>query len=618
LAAARRLGKELARIRTGEEEPAPERVREAVREVITHCIYGVDKNPLAVELCKVALWIEGHTPGRPLTFLDHRIRCGDSLVGVSDLSVLKEGIPDEAFQPVSGDDKKIAQALKKRNKQERTGQLTLKFDAQIDLSPLATHYAPLTDLPENTPEQVRRKKELFKKQHADPHYVRLKQACDLWTAAFFQPLTTDHSPAITSEALSDHLAGRPIDKRLNGKAEALSEQHHFFHWPLEFPEVFFGAEKLLDKTQQDISASLFDIILGNPPYGAIFSEREKKILHYKYPIFVKAKNSAAYFIAIASSLVYNKGYVGFVVPKSLTFSAAWSSTRELIYPQISKVIDVGQAWPNVLLEQILLVFSPDASNRPTIKLGRIYKQGISFLHETNKTIMKRLGIVPTGMSLEDYQLFKVILKNAKTTCGEFCTTQRGAGLQKYLRPQGDIPVVLGRDISEFIKPVCSHFINMQDLQNKKLTFTTKGQAIFQNIVAHLTKPKDHIRLIGTVVNEELACADTVNLLNIQDNSISPLSLAGYLMTDLINWFVYVCIYNRAVRTMHFDGYVLAKIPVPSLECLKDVEKIAQLLHQFPRNERYWKDLNQVVYDLFKVPTVLREYVETMHKPRWKS
>jgi type I restriction-modification system DNA methylase subunit len=82
LAAARRLGRELARLRTGEEEPAPEAVRLAVRDVITHCIYGVDKNPLAVDLCKVALWIEGHAQGKPLTFLDHRIRCGDSLVGV--------------------------------------------------------------------------------------------------------------------------------------------------------------------------------------------------------------------------------------------------------------------------------------------------------------------------------------------------------------------------------------------------------------------------------------------------------------------------------------------------------------------------------------------------------
>jgi type I restriction-modification system DNA methylase subunit len=77
LAAARRIGHKLARQRTGEEEPAPERVREATRDAIAHCIYGVDKNPLTVDLCRVALWLETHTGEKPLTFLAHRIRCSE-------------------------------------------------------------------------------------------------------------------------------------------------------------------------------------------------------------------------------------------------------------------------------------------------------------------------------------------------------------------------------------------------------------------------------------------------------------------------------------------------------------------------------------------------------------
>lgn len=96
LAAARRLGRELARVRTGEDEPAPETTHLAVRDVITHCIYGVDKNPLAVELCRVSLWLESHAEGKPLTFLEHHIRHGDSLAGLYDLNVLEDGIPDEA------------------------------------------------------------------------------------------------------------------------------------------------------------------------------------------------------------------------------------------------------------------------------------------------------------------------------------------------------------------------------------------------------------------------------------------------------------------------------------------------------------------------------------------
>jgi hypothetical protein len=93
LAAARRLGRELARVRSGEAEPNPADYRHAIRDVIRRCIYAVDKNPLAVDLCKVALWIEGHEPGLPLSFLDHHVKLGDSLIGVFDLDVLRAGVP---------------------------------------------------------------------------------------------------------------------------------------------------------------------------------------------------------------------------------------------------------------------------------------------------------------------------------------------------------------------------------------------------------------------------------------------------------------------------------------------------------------------------------------------
>ncbi len=104
-------------MRTGEPEPAPEAQRAAIRDVVRHCLYAVDRNPLAVDLCKVALWIEGHNTGRPLSFLDHHVKLGDSLIGVFDLKVLEKGIPDDAYKPLTGDDKQVAKDLKKRNRQ---------------------------------------------------------------------------------------------------------------------------------------------------------------------------------------------------------------------------------------------------------------------------------------------------------------------------------------------------------------------------------------------------------------------------------------------------------------------------------------------------------------------
>jgi hypothetical protein len=121
LGAARRLGRRLAQIRTGEEEPSPEAYRQAVRDVVRNCLYAVDLNPLAVELCRVALWMESHVPGRPLSFLDHRVKVGNSLVGVLDPGALAGGIPKEAYEPKAGDEKEVAKGARKANEMALKG-----------------------------------------------------------------------------------------------------------------------------------------------------------------------------------------------------------------------------------------------------------------------------------------------------------------------------------------------------------------------------------------------------------------------------------------------------------------------------------------------------------------
>lgn len=281
LAAARRLGKELAKIRSGEEEPAPERVREAIRDVVAHCLYGVDKNPLAVELCRVALWLEAHCAGKPLTFLDHRIKCGDSLVGVLDPKVLQAGIPDEAFTPVSSDSREAAQSLKRRNRSERkalqSGQLSLPLEPEEALTKLSQERQELEAIPDNSPEEVSRKQQLYSRYCQDPQHQKLVEACNLWTAAFFQPLIPDFSRAITTQVVADRLQERTPSQAL-ATAQALAVENRFFHWPLEFPEVF--------------ESGGFDVILGNPPWERI-KLQEEEFFAVRDPQIARAANAAA-------------------------------------------------------------------------------------------------------------------------------------------------------------------------------------------------------------------------------------------------------------------------------------------------------------------------------------
>jgi hypothetical protein len=262
LAAARRMGRELARVRTGEDEPTPKEFHLAVRDVITHCIYGVDVNPLAVDLCKLALWLEGHWTGKPLSFLDNRIKCGNSLIGVLDMKSLKEGVPDDAFNPVTGDDKKIASALKRQNRQERKGQPSLPFDTADHVHQYAAESEQFVAITENTPADVRRKKEAYENARQRPDWWHDWVAASLWTAAFFQPLTDSGEAVVpTHDKYLAYLRGGHVDARMEGSAVGLATELRFFHWTLEFPEMF--------------ERGGFDIVIGNPPWERIKLQEEE-------------------------------------------------------------------------------------------------------------------------------------------------------------------------------------------------------------------------------------------------------------------------------------------------------------------------------------------------------
>ena len=130
VAAARRIAKRLAAVREHNPEPTVEALRTALRDVVKHCIYGVDVNPMAVELAKVSLWLEALEPGKPLGFLDAHIKCGNALIGATP-ALIDQGIPDEAFKPVEGDDPQWAARSQRANANDRPDEDELFSDRFI-------------------------------------------------------------------------------------------------------------------------------------------------------------------------------------------------------------------------------------------------------------------------------------------------------------------------------------------------------------------------------------------------------------------------------------------------------------------------------------------------------
>jgi len=267
--AAHRLARHLARVRAlaeGESEPSPLLHQQALRDVIGHCLYGVDINPMAAELCRVSLWLEALEPGKPLTFLDHHIRIGNSLLGTTP-ELIAKGLPEETFNPIEGDDKKICTALKKRNKQEREGRQTDMMHAMVaesaeQYNTLEARSRSIDDAEDESIEDILYKTEQFHKLMASPEYRRARLLADAWCSAFVwhkqkgvpEPITTD-----TIRRLNDN--SESLSQSQVKEIMRLSRQYRFFHWHLAFPEVFANGG--------------FDCVLGNPPWEKVTTlERE--------------------------------------------------------------------------------------------------------------------------------------------------------------------------------------------------------------------------------------------------------------------------------------------------------------------------------------------------------
>jgi hypothetical protein len=283
LAAARRLAAHVARLQANGTPSAAE-YRHALRQVVGHCIFGVDLNPMAVELCKVGLWMEAVEPGLPLTFLNSHIQHGNALLGTTP-ELMAKGIPDAAWDPIEGDDRKAASALKKRNKKAGEGQRSLdtRWSKPVDTEAqvVTRAVAELDAASDTNVEALARKEERWDGILDSPEYCHQKFVADAWCAAFVWPKQpgelTDAAP--TNELwrqLRDGQGNAPaLTTKTIGK---LADRYRFFHWHLQFPQVF--------------AKGGFDVVLGNPPWERI-KLQEQEFFASRSEEIAKAVNAAA-------------------------------------------------------------------------------------------------------------------------------------------------------------------------------------------------------------------------------------------------------------------------------------------------------------------------------------
>ena len=279
LAAARRLADHVARIRAGG-TPTPDDYQHALRDVVRRCIYGVDMNPLAVEICKVSLWMESIDPGLPLTFLESHIRCGNSLIGTNRV-LMGEQVPDTAWAALEGDDKKVTRSLKRLNREEIAGQRRLAFEPRNETGVLRDAMRAVEQALDTDASALAEKQRRWKALLASEAYEHEKLVADVWCAAFLWPKVEPGPVAEAAPTTATWLALRdreaPPSPVLVETTRRIAEEFGLFHWELAFPQVF--------------AQGGFDAVLGNPPWERV-KLQELEFFAKREPSIATARNAA--------------------------------------------------------------------------------------------------------------------------------------------------------------------------------------------------------------------------------------------------------------------------------------------------------------------------------------
>jgi hypothetical protein len=295
------------------------------RAVMKRCIYGVDLNRMAVELAKVSLWLHSFTVGAPLSFLDHHLRRGDSLIGVWDI--------EQYFAPDS----------------PRWQDVVRTLSAMVRI----------THLTDSTVGEVRESYRLFEESQRwiNPTKERLNVA-----------LAT-HLVNLGDIGRAEQVADLPADERSGfdktaldkfGRAQEAAAGKQFFHWKLEFPEVFIDLGRATWRQNPG-----FDAVVGNPPYFNVdaLSEGHLAALGHLYPAIHNKQNDVLYYFLVrGATLLQRRGNFGMIVARYFLEAKVASKLRGYLSRSVRlrSVLDFrnAQVWPKVNVLTLIITFSP--------------------------------------------------------------------------------------------------------------------------------------------------------------------------------------------------------------------------------------------------------------------
>jgi hypothetical protein len=387
-----------------------------------------------------------------------------------------------------------------------------------------------------------------------------------------------------------------IDKLI----DAITKEYKGFDFEVYFSEVFH-------------QKGGFDIVIGNPPYSGKLKNIEHLIQNFKF--YDKRKNSASFFIEKGKAICKTQGVVSFIVPKSLSFVEGWEKTRNFILKEneLLDIVDVSEAFEEVLLEQIIITFR----NKKVTYLfttGEGWNKKIKKIGIASIATAEKLKILPIYIDSIKNKIFQK-LQTGATPLSNISKTFRGLPFQRRCTPSGSIEILRGDNIGKFLiyGEIPKVRLKKEEYSNKKIRALMQPKIVSQNIVAHVKTPFDRIIIMATYDKKGFLTLDTVMNTVLTDKNYSYEYILAILNSRLAEWFYYWFVYNRAVRTMHFDEYYMGKLPIKQIDKRQQtpfIDLVSQIL-SLTQSEDYLsnpqkqakvkeleKKINQLVYKLY--------------------
>lgn len=545
-------------------------------------IFAVDLDSSAVDITKLRLWLSLIVDNEidtvnPLPNLDCNIKVGNSLI--DEYKGIKL-FDRKKFRRKNSQSKKI-------ESQMISGKIQLNIFTEDSIDDLLS---TLNDL----------QKKLFR-THDKVTKDAIKEKIEEleWTMLEYVITTQSHKKNVEEEF-------RMLRK---------SRSKPFFLWHRDFSEIF-------DDNQG------FDIVIGNPPYGAKLSSDDKKAIG-KWITDTNNLNTAALFIDFSKNYLLRKdGILTFIVPKSLLYSEKWFSLVETLSKKTVNLIDVEKAFEKVKLEQVVFLYNAGQKNRKNYIAQKFLENEFKSTTIIDVSLINKFKAWICDVTDDEIRI-ACSIKRDLIPMSKISNTKRGVGIQKLLKDEGEIPVIGGRNINRFSQEGIRGYVSKNDFEksSSKLEFMKNIKIMSQDLIGHTQNPNPHIILkscidrTGNVLN-----LDTVQNTIIHDENFTEEYIVSLLNSEFVNWYTYKFIYCSAIRTMHFDSNYIGKIMIPNIgkgeqqpfvDYVKQIESLSDPLTGKNSDEEAYeaimKKINDLVYNLYGISDQDKEYITNIFR-----